>query len=133
MEILREEIQGIPKEKNQHPGLMSFIETSQALENSQIPKEALRSRQDYLLSHTVWILSLVPLAAALIVGRTGRYRKVIHIMLGLMLCAFLYLVKEWIYKITLPLSFTWQPLSLWAVPLFTFLIAFIILFEKKEL
>ena len=133
METLKEEIQELPTLQNQHPGLMSFAETSYALESSSIPKEALRSRQDYLLSHTFWILSLVPLAAALVVGRTGTYKKIVHIVLGLMLCAFLYVVKEWLYKTTLPLSFAWQPLSLWAVPLFTALIAFIILFEKKEL
>jgi lipopolysaccharide export LptBFGC system permease protein LptF len=131
--MLKEEIQEWSLAQNQHPGLMSFAETAQALEGSHIPKGALRSRQDYLLSHTFWILSLVPLAAALVVGRTGRYKKIVHIVLGLMLCAFLYVVKEWLYKTTLPLSFTWQPLSLWAVPIFTALLALIILFEKKEL
>lgn len=127
----QEYITKLPRVKNIHPGLMSFIEAHKALEGLAPQKALFLSRRDYLLSHALWIMTLICLAASVMIG--SAYRRLLQVLLGIILCFVLYLIKEWLYAISFPLSYLWHPISLWGIPLLTFLIAFVVLFEKKEL
>jgi lipopolysaccharide export LptBFGC system permease protein LptF len=117
-----------------HPLLMSLAQVNQAIAHQSPPSLLLYSRRHYWWGHFFWSLALVPLAMAILVGpSTNRYRKMLLAGIGIVGCLTLYLIKEWLYAISIPLAHSWSPLLLWMPSIFTATFAWGIFFEKKEL
>lgn len=120
------------KEPTAHPSMMSFLDTSKATPHNLQQARAVTFRQGYLLANALWMIILVPLAAAVMIGPAKR-RKIQRVVAGLAVCFGIYLVKEWLYAVSMPMSYLLQPVISWVVPGVTLLLAMLILFEKNEL
>lgn len=120
------------KGKNQHPSLMSFLDVFKALRYASPQKNLLAFRRDYLLSNALWLVSLVIFSASLMIGRTSALRHLLYVVMGTLACFTLYLIKEWLYALSLSLSYMWHPLALWTIPLLTLALSILVLVEKKE-
>lgn len=122
---------------NPYPFAMSLLEISKTNTSSQsINKQhtqAVSFQKNYFLSHALWIFSLIPFAAAVIIGPMKKSKRLLMIIPGIAICLGLYLAKEWLYAANIPVAFFVQPMFLWVVPLFTFFLSVMILFEKREL
>jgi len=120
-------------EKNEHPLLLSLSQVNTAMEKSTPPSLLLSARWHYWWSHFFWSLSLVPLAPALLLGQSSRYWKMLWAGCGILGCLTLYLIKEWLYAISIPLAHSWPSFLLWIPCAITLCVSWIILFEKNEL
>ncbi len=119
--------------RNPHPFFMSFIEVQKELFVNQQQRRALLFRHGYLLSNMLWILTLILFAASVIVGPIGGKKRILHVGIGILTCFALFMGKEWIFALSIPLSNWIQPMIVWMTPLLTLLIAVLCLFEKHEL
>ena len=118
-------------QKNEHPLLLSLSQVNTAMEKTTTPSLLLYARWHYWWSHFFWSLTLVPLAPALLLGQGSRYWKMLWSGCGILGCLTLYLIKEWLYAISIPLAHSWPPLLLWIPCLLTGCLSWIIFFEKK--
>jgi lipopolysaccharide export LptBFGC system permease protein LptF len=117
-----------------HPLLMSLSQINTAIHQKSHPSLLLYARRHYWWGHFFWSLALAPLAMSILVGPSKhRYWKILLAGTGIVGCLMLYLVKEWLYALSIPLSHTWSPLLIWMPSVFTAAIAWGIFFEKKEL
>lgn len=121
------------KERNKHPLLLSLGEVCDALEPHKKTSLLLEARWHYWWSHFFWSVGLVFLAPALLVGPQGRQGKMLATGIGLILSLIFYLMKEWLYAISIPLAHSWPNFFLWIPSLCTAALALILFFEKKEL
>jgi len=115
-----------------HPSMMSFLDTSKATPHNPQQARAVMFRQGYLLANALWIVTLIPLAVSVMIGPAKR-RRIRQGLGGLGLCFGIYLIKEWLYALSMPMSYLLQPIISWIVPAVTLLLSVVILFEKNEL
>lgn len=108
-------LQGCPVPHNEHPLFMSWQDLDAITWHEQRPMPSLTLRAHYIFGHAVWMLTLVPLAVALMLNAHHWWRQAKRSLLGITWCIVTYLLKEWSYALSLPLSFFWQPWLLWGV------------------
>jgi hypothetical protein len=92
----------------------------------------LSARIHYWYSHFFWSLSLVFLAPALLIGADG-YRKIFGTIFGLLGVLMVYLIKEWLYALSIPLAHSWPVMLLWLPFFMTVGLTWVLFFEKREL
>jgi hypothetical protein len=121
------------KQDNTHPLLLSLAQVHSAMQQDPQSSLLLLGRRHYWWSHFLWSLTLVPLAPALLLGQSSRHWSMLWAGGGMVGCLTLYLIKEWLYALSIPLAHSWPPVLLWVPALLTAVLAWGLLFEKKEI
>ncbi len=115
-----------------HPLGLSLAGAYSAMGKNPEGSVLLSARIHYWYSHFFWSLSLVFLAPALLMG-ADRYRKILGAIFGLLGVLTMYLVKEWLYALSIPLAHSWPVFLLWLPFFITAGLTWALFFEKREL
>lgn len=119
--------------KESHPLTLSLGQAYSAIQENPKGSALLSGRIHYWWSHFFWSISLVLLAPALLVGSSSRHEKIFGTIFGLLGVLMLYLVKEWLYALSIPLAHTWPIFLLWFPFFITSGLTLGLFFEKREL
>lgn len=115
-----------------HPLGLSLAGAYSAMGKNPEGSVLLSARIHYWYSHFFWSLSLVFLAPALLIG-ADRYTKIFGTIFGLLGVLTMYLVKEWLYALSIPLAHSWPVFLLWLPFFITAGLTWALFFEKREL
>ena len=121
------------EEKEFHPITLSLGQVYSALKANPKGSILLSARMHYWWSHFFWFLSLVFLAPALFIGSSSRQAKVFSAICGFLALITLYLMKEWIYALSIPLAHSWPVFLLWIPFFITIALTWGLFFKKREL
>ena len=115
-----------------HPFGLSLASTYLAMDKNPEGSVLLSARIHYWYSHFFWSLSLVFLAPSVLMGGYRR-TKIFGTIFGLLGVLTMYLVKEWLYALSIPLAHSWPVFLLWLPFLITAGLTWALFFEKREL
>jgi hypothetical protein len=118
--------------QSDHPITMSLGQVNAQIQNTTQASLLLYGRRHYWWSHFFWSLALIPLAPAILLGPSHRYKKMLWTGGAILGCLGLYSFKEILYAMSVTLSHTWHPILLWGPAVCTSVMALVLFFEKKE-
>jgi len=114
-----------------HPLLLSIHDAVQYWWSDPMNK-VVALRLHYWVAHIIWALGLVAWAPLLVVNTRSIGFRMVSAALSIAGSLVLYVGKEWIYAMSLPWSATYHPLGLWIIPLLTWAVVGLLIWERRS-